>query len=231
MGDDEWPSGVVSDSSQYIAHLISYQRSRRSAAVQAATMQTLQLSINIATESTSAPPPHIEPIPDLLIQATIVTFGDKTAEGQLVEGVAIPWLEIIRELERNPNFLQEVNWRTFEELIAGAYKREGWPEVVLTPRSGDKGRDVIATKPGVGALRIVDQVKAYKPGNRVPADDVRAVLGVLYRDSNVSKGVLTTTSTFAPGVEDEFKAFTPTRLELRTGETVVEWLKGLMPSR
>jgi len=74
--------------------------------------------------SRSPPPARIEPIPDLLIQATIVASGDKTAEGQLVEGVAIPWLEIIRELERNPNFLHEVNWRTFEELIAGAYKRK-----------------------------------------------------------------------------------------------------------
>ncbi len=36
-----------------------------------------------------------------------------------------------------------------EKRIAGAYERAGYPEVVLTPRSGDAGRDIIATKPGV----------------------------------------------------------------------------------
>jgi len=98
--------------------------------------------------------------------------------------VAVPWFAILRELERDPDFLSKIPWRSLEEVIAGAYKREGWPDVVLTPRSGDKGRDVIATKPGIGAIRILDQVKAYKLGNKVPADDVRALLGVLTRDTN-----------------------------------------------
>ena len=169
-----------------------------------------------------------EPLPDLMIQATIVVFGDKTNEGQLVEGVAIPWFEILREVERNPRFLHEVNWRTLEELIAGAYKREGWPQVELTPRSGDKGRDVIATRPGIGAIRFVDQAKAYKPGHKVPADDVRALAGVLLRDQNVSKGIVTTTSTFAPGIEEEMKALIPYRLELKDGKQLREWLTGLI---
>jgi len=122
-----------------------------------------------------------------------------------------------------------MDWRRMEELVAGAYKREGWPQVELTPRSGDKGRDVIATKPGFGSIRIIDQVKAYRPGHKVPADDVRALLGVLTRDQNVSKGIVTTTSTFAPGVEDELKALIPHRLELKDGPRLLEWFKGLMP--
>src|SRR5437016_6321844 len=105
------------------------------------------------------PPPDLAPPsddarPDLLIQAAIVTFGEKINEGRLVEAVAIPWFEIVRELARNPRFLHEIDWRRMEELVAGAYKREGWPQVELTPRSGDKGRDIIATKPGFGSIRI-----------------------------------------------------------------------------
>jgi restriction system protein len=173
--------------------------------------------------------PTITRLPELLIQATILTSGDATNEGQLVEGVAIPWFEILREVARDPNFLFNIDWRTLEEVIAGAYKREGWPQVELTPRSGDKGRDVIASKPGIGAIRIIDQVKAYKPGNKVPADDVRALLGVLTRETNVSKGVITTTSTFAPGVEAEMKAIIPNRLELKDGMKLREWLTRLMP--
>jgi restriction system protein len=116
-----------------------------------------------------------------------------------------------------------------EELVAGAYKRQGCPQVELTPRSGDKGRDVIATWPGIGSVRIIDQVKAYGQGRKVPADDVRALLGVLTRDLNVSKGIVTTTSSFAPGVEDEMKPFMPNRFELKDGPRLVEWLKSLMP--
>ena len=194
-----------------------YQHST-TAGSHAVVWQTLQRNV---------PPP--EAMPGLLIQATIITLGDKTTAGQLVEAVAIPWFEIVRELERNPKFIHEFDWRKVEELIAGAYKREGWPQVELTPRSGDKGRDVIATKPGFGSIRIFDQVKAYGPGHNVPANDVRALLGVLEREQNVSKGIVTTTSTFAPGVEEEMKRFMPHRLELRADSQLVEWLKGLMP--
>jgi len=45
----------------------------------------------------------------------------------------------------------------------------------------------------------------------------------------VSKGIVTTTSSFAPGVEDEMKPFMPNRFELKDGPRLVEWLKSLMP--
>jgi restriction system protein len=99
--------------------------------------------------------------------------------------------------------------------------------VILTPRSGDGGRDIIASKPGVGAVRIIDQVKAYAPKHRVTAEDVRALVGVLTRDQNVSKGIVTTTATFAPGVHEEWKALIPFRLELKDGPTLTAWLMGL----
>jgi len=47
----------------------------------------------------------------------------------------------------------------WEEIIAGAYKKAGFDEVTLTPRSGDLGRDVIAIKKGLGSVRVIDQVK------------------------------------------------------------------------
>jgi restriction system protein len=54
--------------------------------------------------------------------------------------------------------------------------------VTLTPRSGDYGRDVIAVKRGLGFIRVIDRVKAYKPDHLVTADDVRALMGVLQGD-------------------------------------------------
>ena len=96
----------------------------------------------------------------------------------------------------------------------------------MTPSSGDKGRDIIATKPGYFSIRILDQVKAYSSGNPVRHIDVRAMLGVLSSDQNVSKGLITTTSTFEPGIlaADEFKKFIPHRLDLKDGKQLLEWL-------
>ncbi|WP_370137360.1 hypothetical protein [Bradyrhizobium sp. USDA 313] len=34
--------------------------------------------------------------------------------------------------------------------------------MTLTPRSGDHGRDVIAVRSGVGCIKIIGSVKAYK---------------------------------------------------------------------
>jgi restriction system protein len=146
-------------------------------------------------------------LPELLIPAAIIVVGDKVTEGQLIQGVALPWFDILKELERNPGFLHQLDWRKVEELIAGAYRREGWDEVILTPRSADGGRDVIASKHGVGAIRFYDQVKAYAAGHKVTADEVRALFGVVARDQNVSKGLVTTTATFAPGVYEEWKPY------------------------
>ena len=71
-------------------------------------------------------------------------------------------------------------------------------EVVLTPSSGDLGRDVIAIKKGFGSIRFIDQVKAFSPSHVVTANDVRALPGVLQADQNATKAIFTTTSTFAP---------------------------------
>ncbi len=125
----------------------------------------------------------------------------------------------------------KISWRKLEELIAGAYEREGGSEVILTPRSGDRGRDIIATKAGIGSIRFYDQVKRYKPGRIVKADDGRAMLGVLSRDRHVAKALVTTTSQCAPGVCEEFKGFMPHRLELKGGAPLLEWLQQIRSQR
>jgi restriction system protein len=173
--------------------------------------------------------------PEVLLQAAIIVPGNKTSEGWIIEAVAPAWFEILRQLERDPAFLYKFSRydRKFEELLAGAYEREGWPEVTLTKRTGDKGRDVIASKPGIGAIRFVDQAKAYAPNHRVTANDVRALVGVLDLDQNVSKGIITTTSQFAPGIEkdERIQRLMPYRLELRDGKRLLDWLLALYKSK
>ena len=82
---------------------------------------------------------------------------------------------------------------------------------------------------GWGSIRIFDQVKAYKPGNLVTAEEVRAMLGVITGAQNVSKGVITTTSTFAPRKVDDpyISPYLLHRLELKDRGKLLPWLKGL----
>ena len=167
--------------------------------------------------------------PPAVTLKAVLDLGNATDEGLLVQAVALPWFEILRMFEEDPDGIYNIDSRTWEEIIAGAYTEAGFDEVILTPRSGDKGRDVIATKFGVGSVRFFDQVKAYSPGNLVTAEEVRAMLGVVTGAGNVSKGIITTTSDFAPRLrEDEYiKRFLPYRLELKPRDELLRWLASL----
>jgi restriction system protein len=163
----------------------------------------------------------------LLLQAVIIPKGN-TPDGQLVEAVALPWFTIISKILEEPARIFDLDWRKWEELIAGAYAQDGW-DVVLTPRTNDKGRDIIASSQKLGKIRIVDQVKAYRPGHVVTAEEVRAMIGVLTLDQNVSKGLITTTSTFAPGIfrDADIARLMPYRLELKSRDELVQWLTSI----
>lgn len=164
-----------------------------------------------------------------LVIQTVIYPGAKTHEGVLVESVGIAWREFMRLCADDPHIFHKIDARKWEEIIAAAYKAYGFDEVTLTPRSGDLGRDVIAVKKGFGAVRFLDQVKAYGPGHLVKADDVRAMLGVITGDQNTSKGVVTTTSDFAPKIRDDplIKPYLPYRLELVNGTELTKRLSKL----
>ena len=172
--------------------------------------------------------------PELILQAEIIQRGQKRPEGILVRAAALPWLEIKRELAKAPDFLFKFvqNPRAFEEFIAACYDKAGFDEVVLTPQRGDRGRDVIAIKNGFGSVRILEQVKAYSPGHLVSHDDVRAMLGALSLDPGASKGIVTTTSDFQPGIfkeESGLTQFMPHRLEMKNGTETLKWIDSLNP--
>lgn len=165
--------------------------------------------------------------PKLLLQTVVEPAGNVT-DGTIIRAVTLPWFEIIEWMMRDPRRAFEVGPRLWEEIIAGAYQRARFDRVILTPRSGDLGRDVIAEKKGLGVIRVIDQVKAYGPDHRVTADDVRALLGVVMADG-ASKGFLTTTSTFAPGLRTDrlLVPFVPSRLELVDGRMLMQRLRAL----
>jgi restriction system protein len=161
-----------------------------------------------------------------LAVSSIITPHEKVHAGALVTAHAHIWMSIVAMLQRDWSIAYQIPARKWEEIIAGAFDRAGFDEVVLTPSSGDHGRDVIARRNGVGSIKIINSVKAFHPGHVVPYDDVRALLGVLSAELDSSKGMLTTTSDFPPKIhEDPFIApFLPTRLELMNGMGLRDWL-------
>jgi restriction system protein len=163
---------------------------------------------------------------------SLLTQKAATSQGILIASSSLVWTEIVQELNSNWSLAFEIPPHKWEEIIAGAFVKAGF-EVVLTPRSGDHGRDVIASTKGIGSIKIIGSVKAYKPGNLVRYDDVRSLLGVMSAELNTSKGIITTTSDFpAKILDDPFIApFLPTRLELVNGDSLQLWLKELLKER
>lgn len=157
-----------------------------------------------------------------MLVGAIVDRVEGRPEGSLIVVLQPAWDAIGNLLRGNPSELPQLSPDQLEELIAGAYDQAGYDEVVLTARSVDGGRDVIAVKRGWHSIRIIDQVKAYAPGHPVPANDVRALVGVLLSDPLTTKGVVTTTSTFAPRIFDDssIARHVPFRLELHDDEEV-----------
>jgi restriction system protein len=163
--------------------------------------------------------------PSVLLQALVLP-GPRMRDGTEIEAVKPAWFEIVRLLKQDPGILYRIDHRKMEELIAAAYKQEGWEEVILTPRSGDLGRDIIASRSDWGRVRFIDQVKAYKPGHLVTAEEVRALSFVLMSDQGATKGLITTTSDFAPMIKVDplIKPHLPYRIELVNGTKLVERL-------
>jgi restriction system protein len=155
----------------------------------------------------------------------IVTLERNVLDGQVIKLIDPIYRSLIEAISKDPQIIYHIDARKWEEIIAATYNREGY-EVILTPRSGDLGRDVIAIKKGKGTVKFIDQVKAYHPGHLVTADEVRSLLGVLHAEQDASKAILSTTSHFAPRVEEDrfIKPFLPTRLELVDKEKLLEWL-------
>jgi restriction system protein len=187
------------------------------------------------TEILSISPPFVldaspatDNLPVILTQM-IVVQACKTLDGHLIDAVAPAWFEILRLIEKDPEIVYKIPPRTWEEIIAGAYERSGFDRVTLTPRSGDFGRDVIAEKTGWWCVRFIDQVKAYKPGHLVTAEEVRALGFVLLSDQSANKGVVTTTSDFAPKITSDpfIKPHLPNRIELINGKELLKRLRVL----
>ena len=166
-----------------------------------------------------------------LALSAVVTKGEKNLDGNIILAVLPAWDEIMQWIDKDPTCVFKIDPWKWEEIIAACYERSGFT-VTLTPRSGDLGRDIIAVKDGFWSVRFIESVKRYAPGNPVTANDVRALGHVLQADQDASKGIVSTTSNFAPGVFEDplIKPFLPNRIELLDGNKTLARLKAAWQS-
>ncbi len=157
-------------------------------------------------------------------------------EQELIEIVPAEALEELRRVEfapftlldrvlRDPFVMHSLSARGFEGFIAALVERLGFEDVVLTPRSGDRGRDVLATKRIHGiSILCAFECKRYAVDRPVGPDAARALLGVImHGETRATKGILVTTSHFTPAAS-RFVLTEPS-LDGQDFDGIVDWLR------
>lgn len=122
------------------------------------------------------------------------------ASRRLIEVDYFP-VEVIRKLQSDPKQLYGLSPREFEKMTAELLADMGFSSIVLTPYSGDGGRDIVATRHVNGVPVIMAfECKRYAEDNKIGPSILRALLGTISTgETRANVGVLVTTSTFTSG--------------------------------
>ncbi|GMQ79373.1 MAG: hypothetical protein BMS9Abin02_1958 [Anaerolineae bacterium] len=125
------------------------------------------------------------------------------AEERIARVDYLPY-KIMDAIAVNPDLMHDLSPREFEKLIADLIGNLGFNDIILTPRSGDGGRDVLATQHIHGIpVMFVFECKRYAKNNKVGPGLLRTLLGtVSHEGTKANIGVLVTTSTFTRGGRD-----------------------------
>lgn len=115
--------------------------------------------------------------------------------------------------------ISDIGDRDLEKLAAALYDSMGY-SVVLTPRTRDKGRDVVATRETPGQQEVVE-IECKTSSNPIGVIPLRSLQGVVSRGSS-NKGILITSGKFTRGAKEE--AANDPRIELVAGSQFVKLL-------
>ncbi len=167
--------------------------------------------------------PTPEEIEQIQPEATNLSEPQKNA---LIIVNSLP-LKLIAKIFRAPQEVRNLSPRQFEDFVAETLNQLGFKDVVLTPRSHDGGKDVIASHEINGIpLSFYFECKKYSEGNKIQLETLRALLGTLAHDArDVNKGVLVTTSTFTKG-SNEF-ILSEARLDGKDYDGILGWIDEL----
>ncbi len=121
-------------------------------------------------------------------------------ESRIIQVEYLPQ-RVFDAIRHTPELMRSMEPRAFEELTAELLRKLGFQCVQLTPRSGDGGRDIIATRE-VNNIPIIMafECKKYSESRKIGPETLRALLGtVSHGRTKASMGVLVTTSSFTSG--------------------------------
>ena len=110
--------------------------------------------------------------------------------------------KILRAVTENPYLMKGLRPREFEELIAELLNQHDFENIILTERSGDGGRDVIATKRFLNVpMLFAFECKQYS--KNVGVEKLRTLLGTIsHGRTKANIGVLATTAKLTRGARD-----------------------------
>ena len=151
-----------------------------------------------------------------------------SADSVTIESIEAVTDAVIRCLARNPRDLYRLHPKMFEELISEIFMREGYTtELIKSWNQADGGVDIIAVRRDIGGYRVryAIQCKRNAAHNRISADPIRALAGVLDR-FQAHVGVIATTSYFTEPAKKEVEGHL-WKINLRDYESIVAALKRL----
>lgn len=167
--------------------------------------------------------PSPEDIEEFDIDAHDLGKEEKSA---LISVDSLP-LRLIAKIMRSPREVKNLTPRQFEEFVAETLSQLGFTDVILTPRSGDGGKDVIASHQINGIpLSFYFECKKYADDNKIQLETLRTLLGTVAHDARqVNMGVLVTTSTFTKGSKEFILA--ESRLDGKDYDGILGWIDEL----
>ena len=127
-------------------------------------------------------------------------YKDETFDSHLqavLPDFAIINTELMGFLSQHPEYLHELHWRKFEELLDKLFRELGY-ETILGPGRGDMGVDLrLIRRDPIASILTLVQAKKYAPHNRITLQPVQALYGAL-DDEDANTGLLVSTSEFEP---------------------------------
>lgn len=144
-------------------------------------------------------------------------------EINIVSNIVIANDEVLKYLEANPQKINELSPRQFEELVAELLSRQGY-EIQLTPITRDGGKDIYAARRDpLGTFLYIVECKKFAPHRPVDISIVRQLYGVI-QEERVSGGIVATTSYFTKDAK-EFRNRVQYQVSLRDYIDIQKWLK------
>lgn len=136
---------------------------------------------------------------------------------------------IMKQLQKSPESIFDLDSRQFEELVAEILASFGW-KVRLTASTRDGGYDVFGISKdeaaGVETSWLVE-CKKYAPDRKVGVEVIRSLYGV-NMDIQASNILVATTSMFSKGVRDVQAS--RYNLSLKDYSGVLEWVNSYRPN-